>query len=280
VEGVSMAMMKVLSKRQNLLLREFCKTFPPVINEKRPTGDMEIEVPKSILDDDKLCGEFLSSIWESKGWDSLGTASQMNEFMLFRTAPEMLFVMPFFRNIGYHPYTDKAGILRNDEPKWWLGDNNYWNKSLRLFKGCDETKGSKGAFAISFRYLDNKSLSQIRNIQVEKMEESFVEDDPEVLLTRQGVWSDLPTIRQIHFRVPFYTYRYPRSSLSGKQKLGITIEANEYTSVSVFTAQDWIPSQYRGSNDWMFIAPLEPEMKVLNWAALKEDDLREFISVL
>lgn len=271
-----MAMMKVLSKRQNLLLREFCKTFPPVINEKRPTGDMELEVPESILDDEELCGVFLSSIWESKGWDSLGTASQMNEFMLFRTAPEVLFVMPFFRNIGYHPYTDKAGILRNDEPKWWLGDNNYWNKSLRLFKGCYETKGSKGAFAISFRSLDNKSLSQVRQIQVDKMEESFVEDNPGVLLTRR---SD-PGMRLIHFRVPFYTYRYRRTSLERKQMLGITIEGNEYKSVPVFTAKEYTTSQYRSSNDWMFIAPLEPEMKVLNWAALKEDDLREFISVL
>ena len=275
-----MAMMKVLSKRQNLLLREFCKTFPPVINEKRPTGDMELEVPKPILDDEELCRVFLKSIWESKGWDSLGTASQMNDFMLFRTAPEVLFVMPFFRNIGYHPYTDKAGVEHNDEPKWWLGDNNYWNKSLRLFKRCYETKGSKGAFAISFRDLYNKSLSQVRQIQVDKMEKSFVEDAPEVLLTRRGVSSDLPTMRQIHFRVPFYTYSYPRPSLMRKQKLGIMIEGSEYKSVPAFTGKEYTTSQYRSSTEWMFIAPLEPEMKVLNWAALKEDDLREFISVL
>ena len=264
-----MAIMKVLSEKQNLLLREFCKTFPPVINEKRPTGDVEMEVPKPILDDEELCGAFLNSIWESKGWDLLGTASQMNEFMLFRTAPDVLFIMPFFRNIGYHPYTDRNGVKHNDEPKWWLGDNNYWNKSLRLFKRCYQTNGSKESFAISFRNLDNKSLSQIRQIQVEKMEESFVKDDLEVLR--------YAAMGQIHFRVPFYTYRYPAKIYGRKQKLGITIEGEEYNSIPAFTAKDYYENE---SDGWMFIAPAEPEMKVLNWAGLNEEQLREFISVL
>jgi len=276
--------MKVLSKKQNLLLRKFCQTYPPVINEKRPTGDFDLSVPEAVLDDDSLLRVFLSAIWESEGWDSLGTASQMNQFLLFRTAPDELFVMPFFRNIGYHPYTDTAGVRHNDEPHWWLGENNFWKKTLRLFEGCEQTREPENSFCIMFRYLDGKSLSQIRAIQVVKMNESLMKDDPEVLLTPQGVWSHLPTMKQIHFRVPFYIFSYPRSSFEAKQKLGITIESthqtNEYTSVSVFTARDYSERQYEGSKDWMFIAPLEPELKVLNWAALKEDDLREFISVL
>lgn len=278
-----MAIMKVLSEKQNLLLQEFCKTFPPVINEKRPIGDIELSVPESILDNEELCRKFISAIWESEGWDSLGATSQMNEFMLFRTAPDVLFVMPFFRNIGYHPYIDKDGVSHNDEPNWWLGDNNYWKKTLRFFKGCDETEQPNDSFCISFRHLDNRSLSQIRDIQVEKMEESFVNDDPKVLLkltSSSGAWTDLPVMKQINFQVPFHTYSYRKSYLTKHQKLGLIIESNEYTSVEAFTAKEFLESQYRDSNAWMFIAPREPEMKVLNWAALKEDDLREFISVI
>ena len=64
------------------------------------------------------------------------------------------------------------------------------------------------------------------------MEQSSLED-PEVLLLVVVWFLILPTMRQIHFEVPFYTYSYPRPSLMRKQKLGITIEGNEYKSVPV-----------------------------------------------
>jgi len=268
--------MKVLSKKENLLLREFCKMFPPVINEKRPTGDFELKVGEEILEDDVLLGKYLKETWIMEGWDSLPSTNEMNKFVLLRTAPEVLFVMPFFRNIGYHPYTDKDGVLHNDEPHWWLGENNFWNKSLRLFKGCKEKEQSLDSFRISFRHLDNKSLSQIKKIQMVKMRASLVENNPEVLLS-----SDWPSMEQLHFAVPFYTYDYPRG-FNRKQKLGIEITGMQYTSFTLFTAENVYESQYdvRGNRKWMFIQPLEPEMKLLNWTALNEEQLREFISVI
>ena len=272
-----MTQLKITSKRQNLLLREFCKTFPPVINDKRPTGDLELSVEKEILSNDKLLRKYLDEYWVKKGWDSLGTAAQMNEFILFRTAPDVLFVMPFFRNIGYHPYRDKAGVLQNDEPMWWLGDNNYWNKTLRLYNTCAETESFEDSFCVRFRYLDNKSLAQIKKIQVEKMEESFEKADPEVLISPRGVWSNLPTMETLGFNIPCYTYSYPRRDFYVKQRLGINLDEHRYSSIGVFTALE--PMKVPRSSDYLFIAP-DYEMKVLNWTSLREKDLREFISVL
>jgi hypothetical protein len=52
----------LLTDSQNILLRKFCELFPPVINDNRPTGDFEMEVPEEILDDESLLRAFLSSI--------------------------------------------------------------------------------------------------------------------------------------------------------------------------------------------------------------------------
>lgn len=277
-----MNQLKIISNGQNLLLREFCKTFPPVINDKRPTGDLELSVEKEILSNDKLLRKYLDEYWVKKGWDSLGTAAEMNEFLLFRTAPDMLFVMPFFRNIGYHPHRDKAGVLQNDEPMWWLGENNYWNKTLRLYNTCVETESFEDSFCVRFRYLDNKSLAQIKKIQVEKMEESFEEADPEVLvenISPRGVWSNLPTMETLVFNIPHYEYSYPRRDFYVKQKLGINLDEHRYSSIGVFTAFEPMRVFDFNSSKVMFIAP-DVGMKVLNWTSLREKDLREFISVL
>ena len=273
----------LLTDSQIILLRKFCKLFPPVINDNRPTGDFELDVPEDILDDEGLLYLFLSSIWKAKGWDQLKRDSGMSDFRVMRIAPDRIFVMPMFRNIGFHPYTDKAGGVHNDEPYYWLDDNNWWKRSLNFLKECEVLsptyKHQKESFNVFYYNWDGQSIKELKQIQWRAMNESFTLNDPEHL---RNPIDPMESIRQIEFDIPTKSFNRFSPTMQDFQRMGMKVAGNEYTSVPLKTTG--LRSVMKGPDEagegWFFLSPFEISSNpwVLNWLALKTEQFRDFIS--
>jgi hypothetical protein len=274
----------LLTDSQTILLRKFCELFPPVINDNRPTGDFELDVPEDILDREQLLREFLSSIWEAEGWDQLKRDSGMSDFRVMRIAPDRIFVMPLFRNIGFHPYTDKAGTVHNDEPYYWLDDNNWWKRSLNFLRGCQVLSATpqhqKESFNVFFNYWDGQSFKELKQIQWTAMNESFTLNDREHLL---NPIDPMPSISRIEFDIPTKSFNYSSvRPMPDFERMGMAVSGSEYTSVPFHTTglRNLMRSSDEANAGWFFLSPFEISSNpwVLNWLALKTEQFRDFIS--
>ena len=275
----------LLTDSQTILLRKFCELFPPVINDNRPTGDFEEWVPEEILDNEGLLRVFLSSIWEAKGWDQLRRDSEMSDFMVFRIAPDRIFVMPMFRNIGFHPYTDKAGVVHNDEPYYWLNENNWWKRSLNFMMNSQVlsedyySKHKDEGFAIRLRrnLTEDESLKEVIDIQFRAMNESFKLDDADFFFEPM---LELPLIQDIQLVAPYKVFTYVDGFTLDRPAFEIRISGYEYTSDSVMTSLHiWNPLE-KIRPSMIYLTPFEfvSNPWVLNWLALKTEQFRDFIS--
>ena len=273
----------LLTDSQNILLRKFCELFPPVINDNRPTGDFEMEVPEEILDDESLLRAFLSSIWEGEGWDKLRRDSGMSDFRVMRIAPDRIFVMPMFRNIGFHPYTDKAGVVHNDEPYYWLDDNNWWKRSLNFLMECEVLsptyKHQKESFNVFFSNWNGQSIKELKQIQLAAMNESFTLNDPDHLLKPLD---QMETIERIDFDIPTKSFNYFSPAMQDYERMGMKVTGSEYTSIPLYTTglRNLMKSADEADAGWFFLSPFEMSTNpwVLNWLALKTEQFRDFIS--